>query len=346
MNWLERSWYKQGYWSYLLLPLSLLFWLVASWRRAAYKLGNRAKSPLPVIVVGNITVGGTGKTPFVVYLVALLKQQGFKPGIVSRGYGAKVCDDHPFPRMVTPDSDVTLAGDEPKLLAMKTGVPVVIAPKRVEAVAELAQNTDCDIVISDDGLQHYAMSRDMEIVLLDRARGVGNGWLLPVGPLREGRSRLDTVDLVIENTGFCQSADASSQVSDSSPTDYCLRATEPYQINDANQLLKDATEVKLISGIGNPQRFYDTALGLGLAVSSVHWFPDHHNFSAEDFQSFRPHDVVIMTEKDAVKCQGLVSPEQSKNWYVLPITAVISDSVEKSIINQLTAIKQRQNYGV
>lgn len=271
MNWLERSWYNKAYWSYLLAPLTVLFWLISVTRRSLYRLGisKQNKFPTPVIVVGNITVGGTGKTPFVVYLIELLKQQGFKPAIVSRGYGAKENKALPFPRLVTSDTEVKYSGDEPKLLAMKTQVPVVISPNRSEAVSYINQHTDCDVVISDDGLQHYAMARSMEVVLLDQQRGLGNGWLLPVGPLRESKQRLQSVDIVLQNSGF----------SDDAELDYRLVSSAPYHISDSALQHNPNKKVHLISGIGNPQRFMDTAIGMGLEVSSCKWLPDHHNFT-------------------------------------------------------------------
>lgn len=331
MNWLERSWYKQAYWSYLLAPLSLLFGFLSWLRRFLYRTGlsKQNKFDIPVIVVGNITVGGTGKTPFTVYLVQLLKQQGFKPGIVSRGYGAEPTEELPFPRKVTNDMTVELAGDEPKLLAMKTGVPVVIAPKRSEAVEMLSREFDCDVVISDDGLQHYAMAREIEIVLLDKQRGLGNGWLLPVGPLREGANRLKSVDVVIENAGF----------SNDTELDYRLRPSLPYYIKDQSQTLTTGNSVHLISGIGNPQRFLDTAEGIELDIASTTWLPDHHKFTAADFVHFDDKDIVVMTEKDAVKCVNLLSDIKPQNWYVLPIKACISKSVEQQIINKIQQIK-------
>lgn len=338
MNWLEKSWYKQGYYSYLLLPLSLLFGLVSMTRRALYRLGlkRQHRSALPVIVVGNITVGGTGKTPFVVYLVSLLQQQGFKPAIVSRGYGAKADAKQPFPRLVTADSEVEYSGDEPKLLAIKTSVPVVIAPKRSEAVAYVSANTDCDIVISDDGLQHYKMARDLEFVLIDQERGLGNGWLLPVGPLREPKSRLQQADMTINNAGF----------SHDEQVDYRLKPSLPYQLIEAKAQLPAGSKVKLISGIGNPNRFLATAKGIGLQVEGQHWLGDHHNFSLDDFAQFGPDDIVVMTEKDAVKCRQLTQHQYSKNWYVLAIEAELSKAVEQQIrnkINQLTHCNNDNN---
>jgi tetraacyldisaccharide 4'-kinase len=286
-----------------------------------FKLGvlKSIKSTVPVVIVGNISVGGTGKTPFVVYLVEFLKSAGLKPGIVSRGYGSE--RDAPYPRLVTSESSVSDAGDEPKLLALKTACPVVIAPKRAEAVAMLERETQVDVIISDDGLQHYEMARDAEIVLVDGDRQHGNGWLLPVGPLREPISRLKSVDLVIENTGFKEQGE------------YRLAAGAIYNLAKPEQTveLSEIKAVHLISGIGNPNRFVDTVRGLNLEIQSETWFPDHHPFSESDFQQFQriPSDeIILMTEKDAVKCSEFAQ----NNWFVLPIAAVISDALEKRIM--------------
>jgi tetraacyldisaccharide 4'-kinase len=334
VNLIERSWYKQGFVSYLFLPLTLVFWLLMITRKFLFAIGIKTqhKSKIPVIVVGNITVGGTGKTPFVIYLVNLLKSMGYKPGIVSRGYGAKEDDSAPFPRMLTPEMDVVLSGDEPKLLSLRADVPVVIDPKRANAVSFISEHTDCDIIISDDGLQHYAMGRDLEVVLVDQQRGLGNGWLLPVGPLRESKSRLKTVDMVVENSGFNHVGDKQ---------DYSLTASSPYQI-EKTELQLTNRKVHLISGIGNPQRFLETAKGLELDVASTTWLPDHHNFTLSDFTHFNDGDVVLMTEKDAVKCQPLAAQTNSKNWYVLPINACISDKIEQELKTKITNLMTRR----
>lgn len=334
MNLIERSWYKQGFVSYLFLPLTLVFWLLMITRKFLFAVGlkTQQKSKIPVIVVGNITVGGTGKTPFVIYLVKLLKSMGYKPGIVSRGYGAKEDENTPFPRLLTSDMDVALSGDEPKLLALRANVPVVIDPKRANAVSFISEQTDCDIIISDDGLQHYSMGRDLEVVLIDQQRGLGNGWLLPVGPLRESKSRLKTVDLVVENSGFNNSNEEQ---------DYALTASSPYQLENAELELKTKT-VHLISGIGNPQRFLDTAEGMGFKVASTTWLPDHHNFTLSDFSHFSENDLVLMTEKDAVKCLPLADKTNSKNWYVLPISAAISDTIEQELKSKITNLMTRR----
>ena len=337
MSWLVTAWYKGGKLNYLLAPLSLLFWLISSVRRLLFRVGlkKQNKFSVPLIVVGNISVGGTGKTPFVIYLVELLKQQGFKPAIVSRGYGAKQDKNSPFPRLVTGDSDVVLSGDEPKLLAISAKCPVVIDSNRSAAVNYAIEQTDCDLIISDDGLQHFAMSRDLVFVLLDHNRMFGNGWLLPVGPLRELPRRLKRADLVLENWGFSNSLKQGQ--------DYILSAQNAANLFDSHTMLKQGTQVHLISGIGNPERFQNTVLGLGFDIVSTHWLPDHHPFIMEDFSQYQQNDIVLMTEKDAVKCKELVAQDdnliKTANWYVLPIEAVISKNVEQKILALIQPFK-------
>ncbi|MDU0114701.1 tetraacyldisaccharide 4'-kinase [Psychrosphaera aquimarina] len=327
MNWIERGWYSASKLNFILLPLTVLFWLLSSVRKWLFKLGLKQtiQSPLPVIVVGNISVGGTGKTPFVIYLVELLRQQGFEPAIVSRGYGAEKSNDEPFPRLVTPELPVNLSGDEPKLLYLRTQCPVVIGSDRAQAVQFVKDNTRANIVISDDGLQHYKMARDIEIVLLDAKRMFGNGWLLPVGPLRELPSRLQTVDLTLINSG---SETSEEQDQAKTEKEYQLAAEIAYNLLTPNLTLSTNTKVKLVSGIGNPQRFLSTALTMGYQVDDTLWFADHHQFKAQDFERFNLDDIILLTEKDAVKCRAFAQD----NWYVLPISAVISKQVELKLL--------------
>lgn len=339
MSWLENAWYSGGKLNYVLAPLSLAFWILSSFRRWLFKTGLKKQNQfkVPVIVVGNISVGGTGKTPFVIYLVELLKQQGFNPAIVSRGYGAKTSENHPFPRLITEDSNVELSGDEPKLLALRAGCPVVIDANRSEAVKFAIEQTACDIVISDDGLQHYAMGRDLEFVLLDQSRMFGNGWLLPVGPLRELPSRLSNVDLVVENSGF--NSETHEQ-----KNDYELAAQNAFGLVKTDKTLSFETKVHLISGIGNPERFLNTVKGLAFDIVSTTWLPDHHNFVVSDFEQYGANDIVLMTEKDAVKCRELVDASNDifpNNWYVLPIEAVISEDIEQKILALLSPFKDK-----
>lgn len=319
MSWVENGWYNKSKRNYWLLPLSGLFYLLYRIRLGLFKSGliKSKRSAVPVMVVGNITVGGTGKTPFVVYLIKLLQQQGYKPGIVSRGYGAKVDSQVPFPRLITQNMDIRLSGDEPKLLFESTGVPVVISPKRPDGIDYLVKNCGVDFIVSDDGLQHYQMARDIEIAIIDAARCVGNGWVLPVGPLREPQSRLNRVDLAVYNHGF----EAKGEYFQQAGTIRSLTGKVEPNINTL-------TKVHLVSGIGNPSRFEKTVQGLGLTIASVNWFADHHPFSADDFSQYGDNDLVLMTEKDAVKCRSFARD----NMFVLPIVAVISPQLEKQLL--------------
>ena len=270
---------------------------------------------VPVIVVGNITVGGTGKTPFVIWLVDTLKSQGFKPGIVSRGYGGKASS---YPVAVEVDSDAAVVGDEALLLARRAECPVVVDPRRVNAVQTLLDKYDCDIVISDDGLQHYALGRNLEIAIIDGERRLGNGFLLPAGPLREHSKRLKDVDLVISNGDAKEGELAMRLVSDD------MRNVADPSITQSITYLQDKPLIA-VAGIGNPDRFFNTLRSHGLEfIEKV--FPDHHQFNKNDFEL--PDDAfIIMTEKDAVKCKDLVGD----NAWTLPVTAELDSNVGEQI---------------
>lgn len=302
---LDRYWYSRNAMSLALWPLSQLFGVITALRRWCYRLGllRTHRFDVPVIVVGNISVGGTGKTPLVIWLARYLREQGFKPGIVSRGYGGKAAN---WPQQVRPDSDPVVVGDEPVLLARRTGCPLTVGPDRPAAVRALLAHRDCDIVISDDGLQHYALGRSLEIVVLDGERGIGNGWLLPAGPLRERPARLAQVDLVIANGG---AEDVSG---------FRMQLAQPQvaSLSDAEtvQPLVDwrGRRVHAVAGIGYPERFFRMLEGVGLQIERHH-FPDHHAFIAGDLV-FADDAPVLMTEKDAVKCSRL--PKRERYWAV------------------------------
>ena len=267
---------------------------------------KQTRFPVPIIVVGNLTVGGVGKTPLVIALANALRLKGLRVGIVSRGYGA----DGVFPRAVALDDKACDVGDEPLLIARKTACPVVIAPKRVEAVNYLLQHYQSQVVISDDGLQHYAMGRAIEIVVIDGARGLGNGFMLPAGPLREGVSRLKTADFVVVNSGHWENAHCMTMVAGDMMS---LLNGDVLKPTDLNQ------SVAAVAGIGNPQRFYTTLCDLGVTFNTYS-FADHHVFKAQDLEL--EEGIIVMTEKDAVKC----SPFATKNMYVLPVTAHLDSS--------------------
>jgi tetraacyldisaccharide 4'-kinase len=312
--WLQQQWVGLGFWHVLLIPLSWLFWLLSGLRRLCYKVGifKSYKLPVPVIVVGNISIGGTGKTPLVIWLVERLKQHGFNPAIISRGYGGNA--DGPL--SVNALSDPGEVGDEPVLLARRGECPVWIGQDRVAAAQGLLNaHPECDIIISDDGLQHYALQRDFEFVVMDGNRGFGNGWLLPAGPLRERISRLKTIDAVVCNGGR-------------SPRDAYSMRLEAERFHNLNDPQKTAVAgdfvgkaLYAVAGIGDPSRFFEQLKKSGLVFES-RAFTDHHIFQASDLHKANV-DVILMTEKDAVKCTGFAE----ENWWYLPVNAVVDEAL-------------------
>lgn len=324
MRSIERHWERVTPVSALLYPVSLLYGAVAGMRRAAYRSGiaRSTRLPVSVIVVGNLTPGGTGKTPLTVWLAEFLAAVGRSPGIVSRGYGGRSS----APRRVLPDSDPAACGDEPVLLARRSGCEVWTGADRVAAArALLSAQPACDVVISDDGLQHYPLARDIEICVVDATRGLGNGWLLPAGPLREPLSRLAGVDAIVIN-GESRAASHSS-VSRLPPgvarLGMKLEGREFRNLLNPGQLAGAeffrGKQVHAIAGIGNPQRFFRHLQGLGLEFTA-HPFPDHHRYQASDI-AFADADAIVMTEKDAVKCRRFAT---EMHWE-LTVDAVVAD---------------------
>ncbi len=313
MKGLERYWWDRNGIALLLWPISWLFCLVVWIRRRAYQLGifPSTKLPLPVIVVGNITVGGAGKTPLVIWLARHLQQQGFKPGIISRGYGGNATS---WPQQARAGSDPTVVGDEAVLIASSLECPVCVGPDRVQAGQELAKLGTCDIIISDDGMQHYALKRDIEIAVIDGVRGLGNGFCLPAGPLRERPQRLSQADMIVVNgiAGRHQ---------------FAMRLRQSFVVNmaDSSKVCKLADfakggSVHAMAGIGHPERFFLQLEGAGLEIVR-HTFPDHHRFLPEEIL---PDDdaPILMTEKDAVKCMRFAQP---RHWCVL-VVAELDDT--------------------
>lgn len=317
------SWYQSRYrwWTFLLLPLSLVFALVVTIRRFLYRVQilHVESFSVPVIVVGNITVGGTGKTPLVIYLVEQLTQAGFRPGVVSRGYGG----DYQDVSWVKPESLPSEVGDEPCLIARRTAVPFVVCRKRTRAIKALLQGSDCNVVVSDDGLQHYAMGRDIEITVIDGKRALGNRLCLPAGPLRELPSRLKHCDITVSNG---QSIQAMS---------YAMHLENQEICSDKKRFNEDASSIPVhaVAGIGNPQRFFDALRALGFKVIE-HAFADHHHYAPLDLQ-FEDNHPIIMTEKDWVKCRPFAQP----NWYYLPISAKLSDEFLQALLQRLSEKK-------
>ncbi len=291
---LEKIWYGNRLLAFPLLPLSALFGLVSGLRRVLYGTGLKKvhRFPAPVIVVGNLAVGGTGKTPLVIWLCEHLRSRGFRPGIVSRGYGGSASH---WPQQVRADSDPVVVGDEAVLLARRTGCPMCVSPDRPAAVEALLQHSNCDIVVSDDGLQHLAMGRDLEIVVVDGRRGLGNGFLLPAGPLREPPGRLRKADLVISSATRWEDVPVMHIVKPR------LVPLVESSVRPRPLASFSGQRVHAVAGIGNPQRFFDLLTDHGMEVIP-HVFPDHHAFRRMDLW-FEPDLPVVMTEKDAVKCR-------------------------------------------
>ncbi|MET0378568.1 MAG: tetraacyldisaccharide 4'-kinase [Spongiibacteraceae bacterium] len=328
---IHQHWYGAPGWLRVLLPLEWFYRSASASRRWAFRSGLRRseKIAVPVVVVGNVTVGGTGKTPIVVALCAAFKRAGHHPGIISRGYGAE--PPH-WPFEVTPQTKPADSGDEPLLLALSTDCPVVIAPDRVAAAKFLLEQHACDVIISDDGLQHYRLQRDFEIAVIDGRRGLGNGHCLPVGPLREDASRLDSVDAVLVNTPTADAVERQAHYHA-----FHLQPRAFVALDDGSEILPadwPKLRVHAVAGIGNPGRFFDTLRGLGLDVIE-HVFPDHHPFVAGDL-AFADALPVVMTEKDAVKCVAL-ERGAIDCWY-LAVDAVLPDFLITSLIGRIASL--------
>jgi len=304
---IEQHWYRDTFLSRLLVPLGSLYCFLAVLRRALYRCHVlRPSHPgVPVIVVGNLTVGGSGKTPLVIWLARFLKERGRQPGIVTRGYGGSAAE---WPQTVTPESDPDAVGDEPVLLARETGCPVVADPDRVRGARQLVQALGCDSIVSDDGLQHYRLARDLEIAVIDGARRFGNGRCLPAGPLREPLSRLSAVDARV-TLGAPQAGEWGMSLA--AGAFHRLEAPEATTEVDYFR----GPPVHAVAGIGNPARFFDHLRHLGLEVIE-HPFSDHHRYRTEELQ-FRDGGEILMTQKDAVKCERLAGVT---GWY-LTVTA-------------------------
>lgn len=316
-----RRWQRRGALAWLLLPLAALFGLLSALRRSAYRHGllPRVRLAVPVIIVGNLIVGGAGKTPLVIWLAERLKARGRHPGIVSRGYGRRgeeVLE-------VLPDMAPRLAGDEPVLLARRTGCPVFVGRDRVAAAqALLKRHPDCDVILCDDGLQHYRLARDVEIVVIDR-RGLMNGWLLPAGPLREPASRLGEVSAVVFHGMAPWPALTAPTFSMQLEGAICYRLDDPRQRCAVSALA--GRRVHAVAGIGEPQRFFDHLAALGLSCQT-HAFDDHHEYVASDLAF--DAEAIVTTEKDALKCLGLTALP----IWVLPVEARVEPDLSRLVV--------------
>lgn len=323
---LLRAWQTRDWLACLLWPLSLLFWLIQALRRMLYATGiyKTEMLPVPVIVVGNIFVGGTGKTPLVIWLVAQLRAHGFVPGVISRGYGNNT---HAV-QAVTAQMSAQQAGDEPLLIAKKTGVPLMVGRNRVAAArALLSAHPQVNVIVSDDGLQHYALGRTIEIQLSD-TRGHGNGWLLPAGPLREPASRQSDFYVIngaqaVAKNSFCMQ----------------LNSTHAERLTDRNQQMTWAElatkkNIAASAGIGNPQRFFDMLRAQGITLDTVQALPDHFDFSVNPFEKIAA-DIILITEKDAVKCASIHAISQDERLWVVPVEATLDLSLIENIVEKL-----------
>jgi len=321
----ERHWYRLSALSLALWPLSLAYRLLLTMRRLVYRSGILpvVRLPVPVIVVGNIVAGGTGKTPLVLGLAAMLTQRGRRPGIVSRGYRGRAAAT----MEVAAASPADLVGDEPLLLARYSGCPVWIGRDRAEAaLGLLAAHPGCDVLVLDDGLQHYRLGRDVEIAVED-ARGNGNGFLLPAGPLREPASR--RVDAWVVNSAPAGIGHPSFRMDLRGETFRCL--LQPSADVPASALA--GKKLHAVAGIGDPQRFFDHLARLGLATVN-HGFPDHHAYAASDLD-FGDCDALLMTEKDAVKCEAFARA----HWYALRVEAELTPAFFDFILAKLNGLK-------
>lgn len=317
-----QAWYKGAWWLYLLFPFALLYLLVTFIRRMFFTMGmsKSYKSSLPVIVVGNISLGGTGKSPLVSFLVKSLQEKGFRPGIISRGYGADIASTEC--REVLPQSLPAEVGDEPLMLKKRLGCPVYVSPNRRLSLEALEQ-AGCDIVIADDGMQNYAMQRDVEICVFDGERKLGNGHVLPMGPLRESSARVASVDFCVVNGSNWQ-----PEARDVTKMTLVPGAFLSLDHSEKKEFKREVS-IHAIAAIGNPDRFFETLRKMGLKLES-HAFDDHHAFIKEDFD-FADGKPLVMTEKDAVKCASF----QLENAWYLPVEAELDSPLVDKIIGKL-----------
>jgi tetraacyldisaccharide 4'-kinase len=325
-RWLLDIWYKDPFIGVWLMPLGFLFSDFVKFRKFLYRIGvlERHSLPVPVIVIGNITVGGTGKTPLIIWLAELLKSEGFKPGIISRGYGGQA---EVWPQWVAANSTAEVVGDEALLIAKQTGCPMAVSPLRIDAARLLLEKSDCDVILSDDGLQHYALNRDIEIAVIDGERRFGNGYCLPAGPLREPIDRLQGVDFIVVNGEKSEDNEFSMEITGNIAVN--LVTGQQKKLQEFN-----ATSCHALAGIGNPDRFFKLLESVGLACET-HGFPDHYKFQPSDilFPSQKP---VLMTEKDAVKCMAFAG---NQHWYI-PVKAALDASFAAQLLELL---REKQN---
>jgi tetraacyldisaccharide 4'-kinase len=331
---LMRAWMQRGILACALWPISLLFHLLVVLRRTLYRSGalKTTRLPVPVIVVGNVFVGGTGKTPLVIWLVEVLRRAGYTPGVVSRGYGIK----NDAPRLVKPDSAPEIAGDEPVLIAQHTQAPMAVGRNRADAGSVLlAAHPNVDVIVSDDGLQHYALERDIEIVLFD-ARGAGNGWLLPAGPLREPTSRERDFTVVNAQRRSSDLPEDTVQMQlTGEVAERLIDRSQRIALRSLSAQLAGASPSRIVAaaGIGNPARFFTMLRAAGLKFDEMP-LADHYAFQENIFANVSA-DMILITEKDAVKCSRIDTLKNDRRLWVVPVTAHIDGALADKIVEKL-----------
>ncbi|HEY4541215.1 MAG TPA: tetraacyldisaccharide 4'-kinase, partial [Noviherbaspirillum sp.] len=325
-----RAWARRGLLAWALLPLSLIFFLLSTLRRGLYRLGwlRVQRLPVPVIVVGNVFVGGTGKTPFTIWLLGALRALGYVPGVVSRGYGGAGGD----PLIVLADSDPAQVGDEPLLIARRSGAPVVVGRARADAGhALLKAHPEVNVIVADDGLQHYALARDVEVVLQDE-RGNGNGWVLPAGPLREPASRQR--DFTVINAAALPAGAAQPAFQMTLAARDVYRLSDPAHPQPLVSVAAGASRIAAAAGIGNPGRFFGMLSACGVRVDEEIPLPDHYDFSINPFAQTQA-GLILITEKDAVKCAQLESFINDPRLWVVPVSAEIDMALAHRIVEKI-----------
>ncbi len=342
--WLEREWQRLGGGALVLLPFTVLF-AIGSWlRRLLYKAGILRVwfAQVPVIVVGNITVGGSGKTPLALEILEILQRNGFNPGVVARGYGRVPSREQDprgvvrvYPDVATPEH----FGDEPVLIARRSRVPVYISPDRPAAARALLEaHPETDVIVSDDGLQHYALGRDLEIAVVDGERRFGNRLLLPSGPLRETVARLATVDAVVVNGGATDETLGPRRFAMRLGNERFVSLTSVEQLAPAEfALATRGRSVAALAGIGNPERFFEQLASLGVVARS-RAFPDHHLYQAQDLK-LPGAEAIVMTEKDAVKCAAFAD---ARMWF-LRVDAILPPEFEQFLLERIE--RPRRGHG-
>ncbi len=354
-----RAWQRQAVWLWLLLPVSWLYGFITFLRRQAYKAGllSSYRAPIPVMVIGNISVGGSGKTPLIIALVSYLQKKGVKVGVISRGYGG---DTSQMPALVSATSLPHVVGDEPCLIAHMTGATMAVCPNRQQAIATLLKaKPDLQLIIADDGLQHYALQRDIEWIVVDATRGFGNEQLLPTGFLREPMSRLEGANVIYHEKPSTDLTRTSRSCNKIQSTDRLIMHLQPAELqrlwnptSSAAQLNSvkptNNSRVHAVSGIGYPQRFFDTLESIGFEVIG-HPYPDHYNFSLAELLQYGDYPIIV-TSKDAVKISALLADytatqalsgeyvELVSRLWVLPVTAALSENSYDNLDEQLKAL--------